>query len=65
MGNNATDITSQINLLETRGMILDLPEEKIKEHLLDIGIIALVFIGIRLKKAITMRLKNKPNSQML
>jgi abortive infection bacteriophage resistance protein len=43
MGNIATDITSQINLLVTRGMILDLPEEKIKEHLLDIGYYRLGF----------------------
>ena len=43
MGNIATDITSQINLLETRGMILDLPVEKIKEHLLDIGYYRLGF----------------------
>jgi abortive infection bacteriophage resistance protein len=43
MGNIATDIISQINLLEKRGMILDLPEEKIKEHLLDIGYYRLGF----------------------
>jgi len=43
MGNIATDITSQISLLEKRGMILDLPEEKIKEHLLDIGYYRLGF----------------------
>lgn len=43
MGNIATDVTSQINLLKERGMILDLPEEKVKEHLLDIGYYRLGF----------------------
>jgi abortive infection bacteriophage resistance protein len=43
MGNIATDIDSQIILLEKRGMILDLPTEKIKEHLLDIGYYRLGF----------------------
>ena len=43
MGNIATDIASQISLLGKRGMILDLPEEKIKEHLLDIGYYRLGF----------------------
>lgn len=43
MGSIATDIDSQISLLEKRGMILDLPEEKIKEHLLDIGYYRLGF----------------------
>ncbi|WP_319591786.1 Abi family protein [uncultured Draconibacterium sp.] len=43
MGNIATDTARQIALLQERGMILDLPEEKIKEHLLDIGYYRLGF----------------------
>jgi len=43
MGNIATSIDNQIEKLATRGMILDLPVEKIKEVLLDIGYYRLGF----------------------
>ena len=43
MGQIATTIDQQIQRLETRGMILDLPKEKIKEVLLDIGYYRLGF----------------------
>lgn len=43
MGNIATNFTKQIEILKSRGMILDLPEEKIKEILLDIGYYRLGF----------------------
>ncbi|WP_167605515.1 Abi family protein [Maribellus sediminis] len=43
MGNIATDTTTQIALLKERGMTLDLPEDKVKEHLLDIGYYRLGF----------------------
>ena len=37
MGNIATDFAQQIEKLASRGMKFDLIEDKIKEHLLDIG----------------------------
>lgn len=43
MGQKATTIEEQIDLLEKRGMILDFPKEKIKEILLDIGYYRLSF----------------------
>jgi len=43
MGNIATSIDNQIEKLQARGMTLDLPEEKIKEVLLDIGYYRLGF----------------------
>lgn len=43
MGNIATTINQQIEILEKRGMVLDLPIEKIKEILLDIGYYRLGF----------------------
>src|SRR5690554_5633045 len=43
MGQIATTIDQQIQRLETRGMILDLSKEKIKEVLLDIGYYRLGF----------------------
>ena len=43
MGQKATTIEEQIDLLEKRGMILDFPKEKIKEILLDIGYYRLGF----------------------
>jgi len=43
MGNITTTIDQQIAKLEERGMILDLPAEKIKEILLDIGYYRLGF----------------------
>lgn len=43
MGQKATNTIEQIKLLETRGMILDFDENKIKEFLLDIGYYRLGF----------------------
>lgn len=43
MGKTATSVVSQIQILRDRGMNLDLPEEKIKEILLDIGYYRLGF----------------------
>lgn len=43
MGKTATSIISQIQILRDRGMDLDLPEDKIKEILLDIGYYRLGF----------------------
>ncbi|MBB1138247.1 MULTISPECIES: Abi family protein [Myroides] len=43
MGNIATSIDNQIEKLKSRGMILDLPLDKIKEVLLDIGYYRLGF----------------------
>jgi len=43
MGKTATSFTSQIQMLRDRGMELDIPEEKIKEILLDIGYYRLGF----------------------
>jgi len=43
MGKTATSFTNQIQILRDRGMDLDLPEEKIKEILLDIGYYRLGF----------------------
>ena len=43
MGLKATNSIDQIKLLEKRGMTLDMPEEKIKEVLLDIGYYRLGF----------------------
>ncbi len=43
MGNIATTIEQQIAKLKERGMVLDLPSEKIKEVLLDIGYYRLGF----------------------
>lgn len=43
MGSIATTINQQIEILEKRGMVLDLPIEKIKEILLDIGYYRLGF----------------------
>lgn len=43
MGNKATDVTEQITLLKSRGMIIDYDELKIKEILLDIGYYRLGF----------------------
>lgn len=43
MGKHATTFDEQINLLRSRGMELDLPEEKIKEILGDIGYYRLGF----------------------
>ena len=43
MGNIATTISQQIERLEKRGMVLDLPIEKIKEVLLDVGYYRLGF----------------------
>ncbi len=43
MGKTATNIISQIQILRDRGMDLDLPEDKIKEILLDIGYYRLGF----------------------
>lgn len=43
MGNIATTTDEQIAKLEERGMVLDLPTEKIKEILLDIGYYRLCF----------------------
>lgn len=43
MGGIATSIIKQIEILESRGMIFDLEEEKIKEILLDIGYYRLGF----------------------
>lgn len=43
MGNIATTIDQQIERLEKRGMVFDLPLKKIKEVLLDIGYYRLGF----------------------
>lgn len=43
MGNIATDFAQQIEKLASRGMKFDLKEDKIKEHLLDIGYYRLGF----------------------
>src|SRR5690606_8084896 len=43
MGNKATKIEEQIQLLKDRGMVLEYPEEKVKELLLDIGYYRLGF----------------------
>lgn len=43
MGQIATTIEQQIQLLKDRGMVFDCEEEKIKEHLLDIGYYRLGF----------------------
>ena len=43
MGQKATNTIEQINLLKSRGMILDYDEKKIKEFLLDIGYYRLGF----------------------
>lgn len=43
MGNKATRIDEQIQLLKDRGMALEYPEEKVKELLLDIGYYRLGF----------------------
>ncbi|MFD2600752.1 Abi family protein [Flavobacterium suzhouense] len=43
MGKTATNVVNQIQILRDRGMDLDLPEEKIKEILLDIGYYRLGF----------------------
>lgn len=43
MGNRATTVDEQTNRLKERGMVLDLPIEKIKEVLLDIGYYRLGF----------------------
>lgn len=43
MGNKATNIEAQISRLEERGMVLDLPKQKIEEILLDIGYYRLGF----------------------
>lgn len=43
MGQKATSVLEQIDLLKSRGMILDLDSEKIKEILLDIGYYRLGF----------------------
>jgi len=43
MGNIATSVDNQIEIVKKRGMILDLPIEKIKEVLLDIGYYRLGF----------------------
>lgn len=43
MGQYATTVEEQIKLLKTRGMLLDLPIDKVKEILLDIGYYRLGF----------------------
>ena len=43
MGNKATTIQTQISILAQRGMVLDLPTNKIEEILLDIGYYRLGF----------------------
>ena len=43
MGSIATDFAQQIEKLASRGMKFDLKEDKIKEHLLDIGYYRLGF----------------------
>lgn len=43
MGRIATSIEEQISILQSRGLILDCGEEKVKEHLLDIGYYRLGF----------------------
>lgn len=43
MGNKATTIDQQIALLQSRGMVLDQPDHKVKEVLLDIGYYRLGF----------------------
>ena len=43
MGQFATTVEEQITLLETRGMLLDYPMEKVKEILLDVGYYRLGF----------------------
>lgn len=43
MGQLATTINEQVELLRSRGMILDMPENKIKEVLLDVGYYRLGF----------------------
>lgn len=43
MGHIATSITDQIQKLKDRGMVFDCDEDKIKEHLLDIGYYRLGF----------------------
>ncbi len=43
LGKNATTVSEQIKLLKSRGLILDFPDEKIEEILLDIGYYRLGF----------------------
>lgn len=43
MGQIATTIEQQIQLLKDRGMVIDCDDSKIKEHLLDIGYYRLGF----------------------
>lgn len=43
MGNIATTVEQQITLLESRGMLLDYPKQKVEEILLDIGYYKLGF----------------------
>ena len=43
MGNIATNINEQIEILKSRGMVLDINEEKAKQVLLDIGYYRLGF----------------------
>lgn len=43
MGKSATTVYEQISLLKSRGLILDLPDDKVKEILLDIGYYRLGF----------------------
>ncbi|MBW7867377.1 MAG: Abi family protein [Brumimicrobium sp.] len=47
MGRIATTVEEQIEILKSRGMELDLNEDKIKEHLLDIGYYRLGFYWFR------------------
>ncbi|MGC4129774.1 MAG: Abi family protein [Bergeyella sp.] len=50
MGNIATTVDEQIKKLEERGMILDYPENKLKEILLDIGYYKLGFYWYHFQK---------------
>lgn len=43
MGKEAKSLDEQIQILRDRGMILDCGEDKVKEHLLDIGYYRLRF----------------------